>query len=425
MDGKKGIIRILVGFVLLGLAITSAAAAQDISFGVISGMSGVSAMYGQAAKDGASMAVKEMNGAGGVLGRKVVSIFRDNQSSPEITLRESKSLVFENHVLWLQVGVGTSVVLPAVDFAGEYGKSEKFLMLPSSIGDMMTEDKFNRYTVRLWQNSTPVGRVMSRAVYRAYGDSKYMCVGVDVSTTRLMFDTFKNDMRKINPKIEFLPDLFTPLGATDFTPYISKIMASDAKVVYNQMWGGDYAAWLKQAYAFGFFDKIHEVGTASGQVESVGHLRKGDPWPKGVLSGEYAPIWEVYGTLGKGFNDRFYKEFGYYPGQNAVNNYSWVYIMADLIKDVKSTDVEKLISGFEGRMVEHALGRYKVRAYDHQIMMPFWAGITEFPDTLPHPRVLKVWAPPPEEYESLYRTIPEIKALRQKAGNPYANYLGN
>jgi len=428
MNGKKGIIKILIGFVLLGLVITSAASAEELKpivIGVAYPNSGMAAMYGKTSIDSIGMAIEEINAAGGVLGRKLVMEFRDGQGDPEVTLRETKALVYEKDALIVMNGVGTSVCLPSVEFAAEQGKNENFLLVPHTIGDPVTEARFNPYTFRPYQITYVTSYTMAHAIYKKYQPKKILIMGADYSYSRDNSKAFKELYGKLDTKCEFTRDIYTPLNTADFTPYISQIMASGADVVYNMLWGGDYAAFLKQAYAYGYFDKVHEAGTTSGLWSSVGHLKKGDPWPKDVLSGEYAPIWEVYSKLGEGLNDRYYKKFGYYMGENATNSYSMVYIMAKAIKEAGSIEVDKIIHALENKVVEHALGYFKLRGYDHQMMMPFWAGTVKWPDTLPHPRVLNVWAPPKEDWEKIYHSIAEIKAIREKANNPYATYLGN
>ena len=429
MNGKKGIIKILIGFVLFGLVIISAASAAEqkpIVIGVVAPASGMAAMYGKTGIDSLNMAMEEINAAGGVLGRKLVMVTRDGQMDPEITLRETKALVYEEDALLMFTFVGTSVCMPSVDFAGEQGKKENFIMIPHTIGEPVTEAKFNPYTFRPYQITYATSYTMAQAIYEKYHPKKILIIGADYSYSRENARAIKELYGKYDPKTEFTRDIYTPMGTSDFTPFISQIMASGADVVFNMLWGGDYAAFLKQAYGYGYYDKMKEAGVTAGLWSSVNHLKKGDPWPKGVLSGEYAPIWQVYGKLGKGLNDRYYKKYGYYMGENATHTYSMLYIMANAIKEAGTVDdVHKIIKALEDKEVEHALGRFKMRGYDHQMMMPFWAGTVSWPDNLPHPRVLDAWAPPKEDWEKIYRSIPEIKAIREKAGNPYATYLGN
>ena len=53
------------------LALSSAAMAQDISVAVVGPMTGSEASFGQQFKNGADLAIADINAAGGVLGKKI------------------------------------------------------------------------------------------------------------------------------------------------------------------------------------------------------------------------------------------------------------------------------------------------------------------------------------------------------------------
>ena len=100
-------------------------------------------------------------------------------------------------------------------------------------------------------------------------------------------------------------------------------------------------------------------------------------------------------------------------------------MMADAINEAKSTDIENIIDALEDRWFEYPTDCFYMRGDDHQNLLPMWAGTVAFTEAVPYPRAVDIWAPPPSEYESLYHSISEIKEVREKAGNPYANYLGH
>ena len=78
-------------------ALTSAvsAYAQDIKLGVIAGMSGPGTSYGIGIRQGAEMAVKEINAAGGIKGRKLSLVVVDDASNPAQSVTAMQRLVSE------------------------------------------------------------------------------------------------------------------------------------------------------------------------------------------------------------------------------------------------------------------------------------------------------------------------------------------
>jgi hypothetical protein len=97
--------------------------------------------------------------------------------------------------------------------------------------------------------------------------------------------------------------------------------------------------------------------------------------------------------------------------------------MAKAVNEVGSTDIHKIISHLEDRTVETTSGSWKIRGYDHQLMIPRWSGTVAFTDDMPYPHIINLWRP--EKPETLYRTVAEVKEARKKANNPYVNYLGH
>jgi hypothetical protein len=78
-----------------------AAAQQPIKVGVIYGLGGAAAPYTKPAVTGHEMAVEEINAAGGVLGRKLQLVIRDDQSKPDVGVREARDLILKEKVDFL------------------------------------------------------------------------------------------------------------------------------------------------------------------------------------------------------------------------------------------------------------------------------------------------------------------------------------
>jgi ABC-type branched-subunit amino acid transport system substrate-binding protein len=400
-----------------------AAEKPPIKFGCVYPLGGMGALMGKSAADAIEMAVEEINAKGGVLGRPLKCISRDGKLDPETTLRESKNLVFEEKVLWLQVGIGTGLSIPVCEFAGQYGKSEGFLVLPIAQGLSITNSGFNPYVFRLYPSAKASGRALALGVAQRWKPKRLVCISADYAYGHDAVRELKEEYIKVVPEAKFYDTVWCPLGTTDFTPYISKIMGCDAEVVFNTSWGADYMAFVKQAIPYGYYKKFREAGCDVGNLSSIGHLRKGDPYPEGALSLDCSPIWELDNPMAKRYRGQFYKRYGYYSDPSGDMNYGYTYVMANAIKAVGATDIEKIIKHLEGRIVDLPAGSFKIRDYDHQLMIPQWAGIVSFTEDLPHPHVTKVWRP--KNPEVLYHTIDEVKEARRKAKSPYVNFLGH
>lgn len=100
-------------------------AQKPILIGHVHSISGPMAMYGKSCQIAGEIAVEEINKAGGVLGRPIKQITRDDKLSPEVGLREAKSLVLDEKVDFL-TGTISSAVAQAI--AG-YCLTEKNFLL--------------------------------------------------------------------------------------------------------------------------------------------------------------------------------------------------------------------------------------------------------------------------------------------------------
>ncbi|MBY0380636.1 MAG: ABC transporter substrate-binding protein [Xanthobacteraceae bacterium] len=108
---------LLVGATLL---LASPALADDtIKFGLVAAMSGQSAKSGEAIVRGLSLAMDEINAAGGVLGKKLELVVRDDESNPAKGVVAARELVQREKVAVMFGGLDTPVSMAIVPFANQ------------------------------------------------------------------------------------------------------------------------------------------------------------------------------------------------------------------------------------------------------------------------------------------------------------------
>lgn len=106
---------------LLGsTALTSGALAADpIKIGVSGPFTGGSASMGVSMRDGVKLAVEEINKAGGVLGRPLVTVERDDEAKNEVGVQVTQELINKEHVAAAVGFINTGVALAATRFYEE------------------------------------------------------------------------------------------------------------------------------------------------------------------------------------------------------------------------------------------------------------------------------------------------------------------
>ncbi|MBE9571550.1 MAG: ABC transporter substrate-binding protein, partial [Proteobacteria bacterium] len=198
-------------------------------------------------------------------------------------------------------------------------------------------------------------------------------------------------------------------GNKDWTPYISKIMASGADFVYCSLWGGDVLSFTKAAWAFGYFDKIKHCGQDWGNMEALSKMNK-EVYPKGVLGGSHYPYWLINNPISNAYWPKFNKTTKMWAGLSA-SGYTTVYAMKQAIEKAGKLKTDKIIKALEGLEFDSVVGRVKIRACDHQALWPFWAGPVAISDEYSWPHITKAVLLPPEKR---YRSCSEIEAARKK-----------
>jgi branched-chain amino acid transport system substrate-binding protein len=97
-----------------GLALSGAVSAQDIKIGLVAALTGASAQSGEAITRGLTIAIEELNAKGGILGRKVVLVRRDDESSPPKGLAAARELISNEKVAALFGGIDSPVSLAII-----------------------------------------------------------------------------------------------------------------------------------------------------------------------------------------------------------------------------------------------------------------------------------------------------------------------
>jgi branched-chain amino acid transport system substrate-binding protein len=95
--------------------------ADSIAIGAFGPITGPAAYIGLAGRDGAAMAIKEINAAGGVNGRRLVMIFEDDGHSPAKALAAVKKLVDDDKVFVLFNVAGSNGTIGTIDYVKEKG----------------------------------------------------------------------------------------------------------------------------------------------------------------------------------------------------------------------------------------------------------------------------------------------------------------
>jgi urea transport system substrate-binding protein len=224
---------------------TGADAAEPIRIGAVLPFSGGVELYGQQAKLGLDLAVKDINAAGGILGRPVTVIYADDKTRPASAVTAMRALIESDGVVAV-VGPITSRNLNAIAPVAESLKTP-LLYATNYEGGKCSRYVFSFGTVP----NQDLGQLLPYMT-QTFGNT-YFLLGADRVWPHQMFDIAQPLIEKLGGKVVGIQ--FTLGTETDFTPLIAQVAATKPKVLLFAL-KGDGMDFIRQADDRGLLKNI-------------------------------------------------------------------------------------------------------------------------------------------------------------------------
>jgi branched-chain amino acid transport system substrate-binding protein len=385
---------------------------QPIKIGLLYSLSGLAAVYTKGTVIGHEIAAEEINAKGGILGHKIEYVTRDDKLKPGIAVEEFRRLVTRD-----QVDVVMGVISSGVALAVSQVAKEMKVLFVDTIAQTsaLTGAQGHRYVIRTNTNSTIIGRTAALAASKQPWRNYYF-IGPDYEWGHVVNHDFWGFLQRHKAGVEKLGELWPRLGERDFSSHITTLINARPDAVFSSLWGGDLIAFIKQANAYGFFDKTQFISTGAGDLDILKPL--GNEMPDGIMATFlYAFDMPVQG--GEETNAKFVKTFkkqaGYEPKSGDIAGYVSTYMLAEALaqgkafKDDGKVDTEKLIDTIRGMSFETVLGRATIRDFDGQATIGHHAGFTYTNPCYPFKRLKDVTR---AEGEAVLETREEIEKAR-------------
>jgi branched-chain amino acid transport system substrate-binding protein len=365
---------------LLGPAgLTPARAQAPIRVGEINSYSGVAAAFTAPYRAAVEMALEEINARGGVLGRPLEVLFRDDKLRPDEGIRHAQELLFREKVDFLMGTFSSAVGLAVSDFAL---KQRVLFLAAEPLTEALTWEKGHRYTFRVRPHTWAQGRILAERAARL-PHSRWANIGPDYEYGHKAWEGFWTRLRELRPGVAEVSSSFPRLGAGQYVDHVSKLVAASPDAVFTSLFGADWIAFVKQAAPFGLFAgerRRFTVGILLGEPEYIDPLGKdapegmlvtGYPW-YGIDTPAHRAFVERYGR----FVARRYPALARYPYQGSLVGYITTLSLAEAVRKAGATETEQVVRALEGLQVETPIGPITFRASDHQSTMGAWVGTT-------------------------------------------------
>ena len=343
-------------------------AAESVNIGVNEEITGVYAYYAKNEIRGMQMAVDRRNKQGGVLGRQVKLLIEDNANNPGTAVEKARKSIEVDKVVALMGTINSADSQAVSNVAFQAGKP---FIDSGGHTDSVTGTQCHWTSFRTCHTTWAETHATGYSIEKKFG-KKWYYITPDYAFGHSLLAGYKDLEPKLG--IQVVGSDLTPLGTTDFSAYLTKVLEAKPDVVIAMVQGDDLVNCLKQANSFGLLKRVPIAGP-QGELEVFWSV------PKEAQVGYWGIEWYFKNpALGNNaFAQDFVKQYIALNHEPPTARSAFGYItadrMMDAIDEAKATDPVKICKALAGKRfhpLSGADGYY--REVDHQLVWPMWFG---------------------------------------------------
>ncbi len=366
-----GGVRLLMAASLTALG-AAAAAQGTIRIGEINSYKAQPAFL-EPYKKGMQLAVDEVNAAGGIGGKPLELVIRDDNANPGDAVRAAEELFSREKVDVLTGSFLSHIGLALSDFARQ---KKVFFLASEPLTDKIVWQDGNRYTYRL-RTSTYMQVAMLVPEALKLKKKRWAIVYPNYEYGQSAVGTFKTLMKAAQPGIEFVTEQAVPLGKVDAGSVAQALADARPDAIFNVLFATDVTKFVREGTTRGLFTNRPVVSVLTGEPEYLDTFR--DETPEGWIVTGYP--WQFIDTPEhQAFLKAYEAKFKDYPRLGSVVGYSAIKSLAEGMRRAGSTDTEAMIKAFAGLKLTIPFGPIEYRALDHQSTMGAYVGRLAYKD---------------------------------------------
>ncbi|SLN38721.1 ABC transporter substrate-binding protein [Oceanibacterium hippocampi] len=347
---------------------SAALAADTIRIGEINSYSGLPA-FTLPYRNGWELAVEEINAAGGVLGKQLEVISRDDAGKPANAVKIAEELIANENVALLSGTFFSHIGLAVSDLA----KQRKVLFVAAEpLTDAIVWEKGHKYTFRL-RPSTYMQAAMLADEAAKLPAKRWATIAPNYKYGQDAVTAFKELLLAKRPDVEFVDEQWPALFKIDAGATAQALLAAKPEAIYNVTFGSDLAKFAREGKLRGLFENVSVVSLLTGEPEYLDPL--GADAPEGWIVTGY-PSTEINTPEHTAFRDAYKARYDALPMLGSIVGYNTMKAVAAIITAAGSTDTDAMIKAAEGLTVQSPTGPFTFRAIDHQATMGAYVGKT-------------------------------------------------
>ncbi|WP_040604886.1 ABC transporter substrate-binding protein [Sagittula stellata] len=340
-----------------------------IRIGAAYALSGVGAPVGTNMLAGTQVAAYQINKAGGLLGREVELVVRDDKYNSAESVAVARELAGDGINLLL----GGSQTVTALGLAPLAPELNMAVMIVAAAGMPITHELFNRNIFRATANNYTQYSSLGRTLIEQNPDIKtWISIAPDGDFGRDSALFFGRAVSKYAPgeKPEVLDTIYAQGTATDFRTQINQLMISDAEGLYIGLAASAQISFFQQARSVGLYNKfkaIGEVGNGDITGNAMGRNTHPNIWSVCHWIYNAEPFTSIPASQAL-YNDYVEMTGEKSPSAQVAAGHRAAMAIFEGVRAAGSTETDAVIDAIENLTYETAGGPVSFRKEDHQII---------------------------------------------------------
>ncbi len=320
-------------------------------------------------RQGWKLALAEINEGGGVLGRPLEVISRDDGGNPGDALTVANELVRREGAQMLMGTLLSHVGLAVANYAH---RRRRVFLASEPLTDALAWSKGNRHTFRL-RPGTYVQAAMLAERAAKLDATRWAVVAPNYEYGQSAVAAFKTLLKEARPEVEFIAEQWPPLFDIDAGAVTQAVASAEPEAIFNVTFGTDLVKFVREGSVRGLFDGPAVVSMLTGEPEWMNPL--GKEVPEGWIVTGYP--WDSLDTPAHTrFREAYRARFGEPPRMGSVVGYSSLHALAKAVRTADSAGTDAVIDALRGLALDTPFGPIRFRKVDQQSTMGTFVGRT-------------------------------------------------
>jgi branched-chain amino acid transport system substrate-binding protein len=346
----KGMLVLLAVMALLvTFEVSSVTAQETVKVGYLTPLTGPGSLFGLTGREGFTLGIEDVNGKGGINGKKLEPIIYDSQSKPTVAATLAQRLILEDKVPLIVVASGSVDVLAIMEVA-ERAKIPVFVCGSSS--PVVTEKGF-KWVFRRSFNDKVCAEIIGKYVSSKPDWKKIAILSENSDYGKPPSEMLVNIVKQTKDKQAVAMEIFNR-GDTDLSGQLMKIKRTDPDVLVSWGYHTEHALIARQKQQVGM--KAQIIGNSTMIFPE--YIKLAGPAAEGAMFVATENSYINPDPRIQAFVKRFEQRYGHVPGLVTIDNYDGATTIAEVLKATGPVP-EKIQSGLRTMSFQGVAGLMK------------------------------------------------------------------